>query len=518
MSAEVSAVQQAAAKEALRIRSALTSMTAFRSYMSISGMVDFQHPPARHHLYLIAQLERLHRGEIQRLLVLAPPGSAKSTYCSIQYPLMRLAARPDENILCASNTQSLAEEFNRRRRNAALTPEWQRLAGTALAADKSGVEHFTTLKQGGIRASGVGSSIVGFRSRLNILDDPITGFEQAMSAGTLEKQWSWFNQDFRTRLAGSDSQELIISTRWAKRDIPGRILELIQEGKEEWEVVRLPMEADRDDDPLGRELGEPLWPEWFNDKKIAEQKRDAFLWNTQYQQTPLDEAGSWVTKGQIECSFEDAAPTTLKKVIGFDLALSVGKGDYSVIAVAGLCSEGLLHILDISRRRVDPQTTALDLFMLADAHEAQEVLADDDNSTKVFRSGLHETAKRTNRTFALHLVPMRGQNKEVRATPLRMLFMSGRIRIVKAAWNADLVRELLNWDTDDQIDALSVIARRLPYLSKPAPPPSERDPYEFTVTRPYVLPDGKVGLALNAGLDEMFEDRERAHARTRGRI
>jgi predicted phage terminase large subunit-like protein len=493
-------------------------MSAFREYMSTTGHVDFQHPPARHHLYLITQLERLDRGEIQRLLVLAPPGSAKSTYCSIQYPLQRLAKRPDENILCASNTQSLAEEFNRRRRNAALTPEWSRLSGTALAADKQGVEHFTTLKQGGIRASGVGSSIVGFRSRLNILDDPITGFEQAMSAGTLEKQWSWFNQDFRTRLAGSDSQELIISTRWAKRDIPGRILELIKEGKEDWEVVRLPMEADRDDDPLGRDRGEPLWPEWYSDKKLVELKRDAFLWNTQFQQTPLDETGNWVTKGQIEYCFEDAAPSTLKKVIGFDLALSVGKGDYTVIVVAGLCSDGLLHILDVSRRRVDPQTTALDLLTLADAHEAVEVLADDDNSTKVFRSGLHETARRTNRTFALNLMPMRGKDKETRAAPLRMLFMSGRIRIVRAPWNADLVRELLEWDTDDQIDSLGLIARRLPYLSAPEPPPSERDPYEFTITRPYELPNGKVGLCLNAGLDEMFEDRERARSRTRGRI
>lgn len=512
-----SVLQQAAARGALRIRNALTSMSAFREYMSTTGYVDFQNAPARHHQYIIAQLERLDRGEIQRLLILAPPGSAKSTYASIQYPLQRLAKRPEENILCASNTQSLAEEFNRRRRNAALTPEWQRLAGTNLAADKQGVEHFTTLRQGGIRASGVGSSIVGFRSRLNILDDPITGFEQAMSVSTLEKGWQWYNQDFRPRLV-KDGQELVISTRWAKRDIPGRILERVSAGEEEWEVVRLPMEADRDDDPLGRAMGERLWPEWYSDKKIVELKRDAFLWNTQFQQTPLDDTGSWVTRAQMESCYEDEAPKALKKVIGLDLALSVGKGDYTVIVIAGLCSNGLLHILDISRRRVDPQTTAYDLFMLADAHEVVEVLGDDDNATKVFRSGLHETAKRTNRAFALHLMPMRGKDKEERAAPLRMLFMSGRIRIVRGPWNADLVRELLEWDTDDQIDALGLIARRLPMLSKPAPPPSDRDPFEHTVVRPERLENGKVGLFLNAPLNEMFEDREQRHSRMRGRV
>ena len=89
--------------------------------MAGTGSNDFQHPPAAHHHLIIAHLEALERGEIQRLMILAPPGSAKSTYCSIQFPLWRLARQPDKNILCASNTQDLAEAFNRRRRNIALT-------------------------------------------------------------------------------------------------------------------------------------------------------------------------------------------------------------------------------------------------------------------------------------------------------------------------------------------------------------------------------------------------------------
>ena len=75
--------------------------------MASSGSVDFQHPPPSYHLVMIDLLEKLDRGEIERLLILAPPGSAKSTYCSIQFPLMRLAKLPQENILCASTHRSL---------------------------------------------------------------------------------------------------------------------------------------------------------------------------------------------------------------------------------------------------------------------------------------------------------------------------------------------------------------------------------------------------------------------------
>lgn len=509
MGAEAKQVQRAAAQELLKRRNALESLSAFRAYMHPSGSVDFQHPPARHHLVMISLLEQLDRGEIQRLLILAPPGSAKSTYCSIQYPLQRLAKKPHENILCASNTQALAENFNRRRRNLALSAEWQTLSGTSLADDLQGVEHFGTKKQGGIRAAGVGSGIVGFRSHLNVLDDPVSGMEQALSPNALDKMWDWFNNEFRTRLVPT-GRELIVSTRWAKRDIAGRILAT---EADRWAVLRLPMIADREDDPLGRQLGESLWPGYFDDNFIEDKRKSTFLWSTQFQQTPLDDTGTWVSLGTLEGCIEDIAPAKLTKIMGFDLALTVGRGDFTVIIVAGLCADGLLHVLHIERRRVDPQFTALRLFDLAAHHEPAEVLADDDNATKVFRSGLMETAKQNGKYFPLNLMPLRGKDKETRATPLRMLFLSGRIRFLRAHWNAELIRELLEWDTDDQIDALALIARRLPYMSAPEKPRENTDPYEGKRIR---VVDGR--MVLQEGLDEMFDERTRRQLAQRGKI
>ena len=231
----VTVQQRAAAVEILRRDAARETLSAFREFMASSNSVDFQNPPALHHRLIMQKLEELERGDIERLMILAPPGSAKSTYCSIQFPLWRLARRPDQNILTASNTQELADNFNRRRRNLAFTPEWMTLSETKLADDLQGVSHFGTERQGGIRAAGVGSSIVGFRSHLNVLDDPIRGLEEALSSTTLAKQWDWFNHEFRTRLVPA-GRELIVSTRWAKQDIAGRILQTEQE---RWDVLRL---------------------------------------------------------------------------------------------------------------------------------------------------------------------------------------------------------------------------------------------------------------------------------------
>lgn len=519
---QVTPLQQAAAQELLKQEEALDSLSKFREYIAPTLHVDFQHTPALHHRLIIEHLERLERGKIQRLLILAPPGSAKSTYCSIQYPMWRLARAPNTNILCASNTMTLAEEFNRRRRVVALSPEWKRLAETGPALVKEGIEHFVTDKQGGIRAAGVGSGIVGFRSQLNILDDPIASLEEALSPAALDKQWAWYVNEFSTRLVPG-APELIVSTRWAKRDIAGRILELVKAGREDWTVLRLPMLADREDDPLERAEGEPLWPEYFTRSHIAGKQQDPFMWSTQFQQTPLDESGSWVDRQNI--IYTDALPVGEPyRVIAVDLALSVGKGDYTVFIVGQVDADRRLHVIHVDRLRTAPDESVDRLFELAFHYQPMEVLVDDDNASKVFRTALHErmrSARPGHPPFPLHLMPMRGKDKETRATAIRAMFLRGDVRILRARWSAALVCELLEFpsgDHDDQVDALGLIGRRFPAFSAPAKPVVKRDPYEGFLLRPTVMPDGTVRISTQISLEQMFEDRERRQRRMRGRV
>jgi hypothetical protein len=65
--------------------------------------------PALHHKLLIDRLERVARGEIKRLAVFMPPGSAKSTYGSILFPPYVMANAPSRALLAASHTTELAE-------------------------------------------------------------------------------------------------------------------------------------------------------------------------------------------------------------------------------------------------------------------------------------------------------------------------------------------------------------------------------------------------------------------------
>jgi hypothetical protein len=73
--------------------------------------------PASHHRLLLDRLERVARGEVKRLAVFMPPGSAKSTYGSILFPPHLMASAPGKSILAASHTTELAEKWGRKVRN-----------------------------------------------------------------------------------------------------------------------------------------------------------------------------------------------------------------------------------------------------------------------------------------------------------------------------------------------------------------------------------------------------------------
>ena len=102
-----------AAQELLRRRAARRDLTQWCTAVLEPGGLT----PALHHLLLLNRLEAIERGDIERLIVLMPPGSAKSTYVSTLFPPWYLARHPDHAIVAASHTAELAERFGRRVRN-----------------------------------------------------------------------------------------------------------------------------------------------------------------------------------------------------------------------------------------------------------------------------------------------------------------------------------------------------------------------------------------------------------------
>lgn len=253
--------------------------------------MDIGFTPAKHHKLIIEKLEAVERGDIKRLMLFLPPGSAKSSYASVLFPAWFLGRNPTKQVIAASHTAELAETFGRRVRNIVKSEDFCRLFPNAhLAEDSQASGRWDMEEGGGYYAVGVGGSVTGRRSDLTILDDVVRSREDADSERVRQKTWDWYVADLKTRLK-PHAALIVIMTRWHSDDLAGRLIADQEKGGEQWEIVSLPMEAGLND-PLGREPGELLWPEWYTPDMVKQAKRDSRNWSALYQQSPTIDGGN----------------------------------------------------------------------------------------------------------------------------------------------------------------------------------------------------------------------------------
>jgi hypothetical protein len=286
---------------------------------------------------LIDRLEALERREIRKLMIFMPPGSAKSTYASVEFPPWYMGRRPKENVIAASHGEELAEDFGRKCRNIVADPRYALLWGHGLAEDQGAARRWANTEGGQYYAVGVGSSVTGRRGDLGLIDDPVKGQVAADSETEREKAWKWYQSDFLTRLKPGAAQ-IIIMTRWHEDDLAGRILKQ-QPGQ--WEVICLPMEAG-DKDPLGRAKGERLWSDYFTDDMVQQAKLNPRTWGALYQQNPTPEEGTFFKREWFK--FYKEAPKGVNKYLSSDFAVTEDGGDDTEIGIHGIAENRDLYL------------------------------------------------------------------------------------------------------------------------------------------------------------------------------
>jgi predicted phage terminase large subunit-like protein len=423
------------------------------------------------------EIDSLLADEYDELIILAPPGSAKSTYTSIALPSYYLGKQPKGHVLTASYSTELAEKWGRRVRNTITTPAFARLfPGTNLAQDSKSAGRWATAEGGEFYGAGVGSGILGFRADLAVIDDPISGFEQAQSITQLAKVHEWYETDFITRLKPG-GKVVLICQRLARNDLAGYLIDRNEiNPTRRQKILRLPMIAGPDD-PLGRKPGERLWPEWYTEGMVADAQRDDYKWRTLYQQEPPADTGSWVSTDEIKFAPTPAISDEYTYYGLTDLALSVGKGDYTVHAIiAHHKTTGYCHTVDLFRQRVDPNVSAARLVALCQVYKPAEWLIDDDNASKVFMQLVATEARSVSVPVPWKPMPMRGQDKETRAAALRGMFKRGLMYFDPSKpWTNIVINELLQFPNalgagvDDCVDTLSLLGRRLASLQTVTP-------------------------------------------------
>lgn len=441
--------------EVLKRRKAIASIEEWMRYRGAP------HKPALHHKMLIAELEKVESGDTRNLMVNMPPGGAKSTYGSVEFPAWYMGRNPEKLIIGTANTDELAQVFSRRVRNIVDTPEFNDVFDLKLSEDKTGVGNWVNSRGGEYFAAGVGAAIAGRRGDLGMLDDPVKSREDADSERSRESKWQWYVNDFLTRLK-PDARKVLIMTRWHEDDLGGRIL--AREAKS-WKVVSLPMEA-MDDDPLGREPGERLWPEYFTDEMIDLAKQDSRSWNALYQQAPSADDGDYFKRDWLH--EYDSPPPGLRIYAASDLAVTEGSGDYTEHGVCGVDASGNIYILDWWRGRKAADHWIDRMADLVVKHEPACWFGESGPIRRSIEPFMMKRLAERNAHCRVEWLPSVA-DKESRARGIQAMMSMGKVFWPRfAPWKTDVITQIMKFPAgrhDDAVDVLSLFGRGLRFIN-----------------------------------------------------
>jgi predicted phage terminase large subunit-like protein len=431
--------------------------------------------PALHHRLLIEKLQAVADGRIDRLMVLMPPGSAKSTYASVLFPAWFLANNPKAALIAASHTAELAERFGRRVRN--LIAEHAATLGVYLSADNKAAGRWETHEGGEYFAAGILGPITGRRADLVLIDDPVKSRQDADSETVSERVWEWWRADLSTRLKPG-ARVVLIMTRWSEQDLGGRLEEDMASGGRPWDVLRLPMEAEADD-PLGRAPGDPLWPDWFTPDMLAEAKRDARTWSALYQQRPAPEDGDYFRRDWLHPVTSTPPRESMRVYGGSDYAVTSNGGDFTVHAVVGMDRDGKLWLLDLWRGQASSDVW-IEAFCDLVLQWKPIGWAEEQGQIRAGVGPFLDRRSRERRAFVARTqFPTRG-DKSVRAQSIRgRMALDGLHIPAGAAWRAELESELMSFPAgkhDDQVDALGLVGQLLDKMIGPGDGKNARGP------------------------------------------
>jgi hypothetical protein len=259
---------------------------------------------ALHHMVMMLAIQKCIETPRGRLMIFAPPGSAKSTYVSVVAPSWAMGRKRNQQIILAGYATGIAAKQSRKVRAICKDPLYTALWASKpqLLDDQRAVDDWSLTNGSSMMAAGLLAGITGNRADGFIIDDPVANREQADSSAIQEKTYQEYIDTVLTR-AKPKMWCILVQTRWSENDLAGSILPENYEGEsgrihcrdgQHWEVLCIPAKAERADDPLGREPGAYLWPEWFprdHWRSWEDNPRAARTWNALFQQRPAPFTG-----------------------------------------------------------------------------------------------------------------------------------------------------------------------------------------------------------------------------------
>lgn len=348
-----------------KARDGLLDYTAFTmpDYRALDDATRTRYMKARVHQVIADALEKLERREILRLIINCAPRHGKSELASKRFMAWYSGRHPEEHLIFGTYNDTFAEDVGRAVRDNIQSNAHQQIFPEHRLKEGSAAAKRLETTAGGILAFvGRGGSITGRGGHGIIIDDPIKDRQEADSKLIRDQLWTWFTQVIATRLMAPDSFIMLIQTRWHEDDLVGRLTDPMNPYYDpaeaaRWTVIDLPAIAG-ENDPMGRQPGEALWPEKFPIKFLEAQRQlDPRGFQALYQGKPTSDSGTFFRASDIRTYKPDELPKHLRYYIASDHAVSSKQDrDKTCLIPVGVDDEENVYVLDdVWWRRADTE-------------------------------------------------------------------------------------------------------------------------------------------------------------------
>lgn len=440
---------------AMQYKDSVARENAEKNFMGFVKTVWPSFINGRHHKVMAKKFEEIASGKIKRLIINMPPRHTKSEFASYLLPAWFLGKFPNKKIIQCSNTAELAVGFGRKVRNLVGSDIYASVfPNVALQVDSKAAGRWATNHGGDYFAIGVGGTVTGKGADLLIIDDPHSEQEAAIASTNPEvydKVYEWYSSGPRQRLQPGGAI-VVVMTRWAKRDLTGRIVKSwVDKDGEEWEII---------DFPAILPSGKPLWPEFWSLKELEALKLELPLskWNAQYQQQPTSEEGA-IVKREWWKIWEPERPPSCEFVIqSWDTAFTKNeRSDYSACTTWG--------VFYMNENEEDPHVILLDAFkkrmefpeLKETAYQHYMDWEPDAFVVEAKASGSPLIYELRQRGIPVQeFTPTRGNDKIARINSVSDLFASGKVWAPPTRWAEEVIEEMAafpNSEHDDLVDS-----------------------------------------------------------------
>ncbi len=324
------------------------------------------------HAIMLDHIERTMNTPFGRLMIFAPPGSAKSSYAPVVAGAWDLSRPPpthpnapplwrqaDGRIILTSYADKIAKKQSRRCQQICKSERYMNLWDEPVILDREAIEDWSLSNRAEYMAAGIMGGVTGNRAHGIFIDDPVAGREEADSETVREKTLDGYQDDVLTRMLPG-AYLIFIMTRWHELDLAGQVLPDDYDGRTGWVlckdrmwwyVLNLTAKCERDDDPLGRKIGDYLWTDWFPPQhwqmfENAEGRVARRTWSSLYQQRPSPEGAGDFKREHFNWYKRGEEPVNLHMYGASDYAVTEKGGDFSEHGAAGLDSDGNLWFTD----------------------------------------------------------------------------------------------------------------------------------------------------------------------------